>query len=124
MLNSLFKTLFLLGNHTYVYEPMSQNHYLIIQKWHIVEESYHHGKMVISFFDKKSIFIENMNEQKFLMCYIEDAKIAYTHIESFIADYAHLLNNVNNISTGKCDVIKKRRKSNALYHCVKKPRNM
>ena len=125
MLNSLFKTLFLLGNHTCVYEPMLHDHIVIIQNWHMVEESYDHGKMVVSFFDKPTIFIDNSNEQKFLMCCFEGRTLHYTHIESFVNDFAHHLNNVRHILIDECDGKNKRKLELPFYNCcMKRPRKM
>lgn len=96
----------------YVYEPRMHNQLLIIQSWHMVEESCNYGGMIISFSDKPPIVIDNMNEQKYLYCNVDGQAVCYTHIESFVSDFAHLLNNVQHILIDECDHIKqKKRKS-------------
>jgi hypothetical protein len=107
---------------------MLEDQLLIIQNWHMVEESYDHGGMVVSFLDKPPITIDNMTEQKFLSCYVDGKSFCYTHIESFVNDFAHLLNNVRHILIDKYDCQKKRKSLSCSRHamsdCVKKPRKM
>lgn len=89
------------------------NQLLIIQSWHMVEESCNHGGIVITFLDKPPIVIDNMNEQKYLYCYVDGQTLCYTHIESFVTDFAHLICNVWNIHIDEYDHLKQnKRKSN------------
>jgi hypothetical protein len=90
---------------------MMQNQRIIIQNWHSVEESYDHGKMTLSFVDHPSIIIDNANEQKYLTCYVNGARLCYTHIESFVTDFSHLLSNVQHINVDDCDGQRKRKRS-------------
>jgi hypothetical protein len=107
---------------------MLHNHRVIIQKWHIVEETYDHGKIILYFFDKPTIIIDNFNEQKFLICYVDGTRLYYTHIESFVNDFAHLLNNVRHILIDECNGKNKRKNifhsHNVMSHCIKKLRTI
>ena len=90
---------------------MMHNKRIIIQNWHFVEESYEHGKMILSFVDHPSITIDNANEQKYLTCYVKGAKLCYTHIESLVTDFSHLLSNAQHIVVDGFNGHRKRKRS-------------
>lgn len=86
------------------------NQLLIIQSWHMVEESCNHGAIIITFSDKPPIVIDNMNDQKYLYCYVDGQTLCYTHIESFVTDYAHLIANVQHIRIDEYDDVKQNKR--------------
>lgn len=92
------------------------NQLLIIQCWHMVEESCNHGKIVITFTDKPHIIIDNRNEQKYLYCYVNGEILCCTHIESFVTDFAYLIDNLNNIQIYEYDNIKHNKRKSIVKH--------
>jgi hypothetical protein len=81
----------------------------VIEKWHFLEETYGCGMLTINFENRTSIVIDNNNAQRYLTCYVDGTNITYTHIESFVFDFASVLSAMTSLCVSKITISRKRK---------------